>query len=249
MPTYNESPWNAIFFVIFIVVSIFYLHSLVLSVVFQVFVQSAKQVHRRSVSDKENSLRMAFLALAWAESDQSSNNESECPMIQATSIDMSLICETLRLLRPHYNQQKLNVLMDIMVPQKESNRYDSGDDDNKQKLNFDDFRKRIQQALGSSIRATRTHSVLGAAVEILSMSISISNFFYVMVFASRLHPGDMNEKSEFMIGSAITLLTLFEASLRYKLWQRSNRINPITRLNTVLDGMGCFGGIVSFFGT
>ena len=256
MPTYNESPWNAVFFVIFIVVSIFYLHSLVLSVVFQVFIQSAKEVHRQSTSDKDDSLKLAFLALAWASNKPKNNNKNEFPTDNNAFVDVSLICETFRLLRPHYNQQKLNVLMGIMVPSnlekgskifspEELKRDDSGKYDNKRNVNFDDFRNRIQQALSSSIRATRTHSTLGVAVEVLSISVSILNFVYVMVFASRLHPG----RSEFIIGSFITILTLFEASLRYKLWKHSNRISPITRLNTVLDGMGCFGGIVSFLGT
>ncbi len=248
MPAYDESPWNAVFFVIFIVVSIFYLHSLVLSVVFQVFIQSAKAVHRRSTSDKENSLKLAFFALAWGKHEQDND-----------SVDVSLICETFRLLRPHYSQQKLNVLIDIIAPpisEDDSERLSpkelrgSGtiDYETKRNVNFDDFRNRIQQALSSSVRATRTHSTLGMAVEGLSISVAILNFLYVIAFASRLHPGDKNDTREFFMGIFITLLSLFEASLRYKILQSSNRIEPITRLNTVLDGMGCFGGVVSFIG-
>ena len=248
MPTYDESPWNAVFFVIFIIVSIFYLHSLVLSVVFQVFIQSAKEVHRRSTSDKENSLKLAFLALAWGKNEQGND-----------SVDVGLICETLRLLRPHYSQQKLNVLIDIIAPpisEEDSERLSPKelrgagtiDYETKRNVTFDDFRNRIQQALSSSVRATRTHSTMGMAVEGLSISVAILNFLYVIAFASRLHPGDQNDKNEFLMGSFITLLSLFEASLRYKILQSSNRIEPITRLNTVLDGMGCFGGVVSFIG-
>lgn len=259
MPTYDESPWNAVFFVIFIVVSIFYLHSLVLSVVFQVFIQSAKEVHRRSTSDKENSLKLAFLALAWARNTPETN-QNEFATKNNDSVDLSLICETLRLMRPHYSQQKLNVLMDIISPPKAesfsgslSPKGKQGDGtneyDNKRNVNFYDFRNRIQQALSSSVRATRTHSAFGMAVEGLSISVSILNFLYVIFFASRLHPGDKDGANEFIIGSFITLLSLFEASLRYKIWRRSNTINPITRLNTILDGMGCFGGFVSLLGT
>ena len=259
MPAYNESPWNAVFFVIFIVVSIFYLHSLVLSVVFQVFIQSATEVHRRSASDKDNSLKLAFLALTSAKKN-TNNNSNEFPSDNNASVDVRLICETLRLLRPHYSQQKLNVLMDIIVPsnfengpelvqQRAQTQKEHGKCDSKHNLNFDEFRKRMQQVLSSSIRATRTHSALGIAVEILSVSVSILNFVYVMIFSSKLHSNHKDDMSEFIIGSLITLLALFEVSIRYNPWQYSkNRINPITRLNAVLDGMGCIGGIVSFFG-
>lgn len=189
-------------------------------------------------------MKLAFLALAWAKNNEKNNDENESTSNINASVDASLICETLRLLRPHYSQQKLNVLIDIIVPD-----HESGELDNKRNVNFVDFQNRMQQALSSSIRVSRTHSTLGAAVEFLSISVSISNLLYVIGFASRLHPGAEKVKKEFIIGSFITLLSLFEASLRYKLWRNSSRINPINRLNAILDGMGCFGGIVSFLGT
>ena len=260
LPTYSESPWNAIFFVVFIVVSVFYLHSLVLSVVFQVFIQSATEVHRQSATDKNNSMKLAFLALTSPRNDNAKNNYDEFSSDENALVDVRLICEAFRLLRPHYNKQKLNVLTDIIVPSNfesgtevvqrtEHEGRDGGKNSNKHNIDFDEFRTRIQQALSSSVRATRTHSALGMAVELLSISVSIVNFLYVMIFASQSHPREKRTKSEFSIGSIITLLTLCEVSLRYNPWKFSNRINPITRLNAVLDGMGCLGGIVSFFGT
>lgn len=259
MPAYNESPWNAVFFVTFIIVSIFYLHSLVLSVVFQVFIQSATEVHRRSVSDKENSLKLAFLALAWTRQNPKKN---EFASVNNATVDANLIKEMLQLMRPHYNQQKLNVLLEIIVPSRfergskiyspeDIKLFEIRENDNKHNVNFDQFRTSINQALSSSIRATRTHSTLGLGVEVFSVLVSILNFVYVMAFASRVHPdlGHEIHKREFIIGCGITIATLFEASLRYKVWQYSNRINPITRLNTILDGMGCLGGVVSFVGT
>jgi len=259
LPTYSESPWNAIFFVVFIVVSVFYLHSLVLSVVFQVFIQSATEVHRQSATDKNNSMKLAFLALTSPRSDNAKNNYNAFSSDENALVDVYLICEAFRLLRPHYNKQKLNVLTDIIVPsnfesgievlQRTEDKGRGGEKhSNKHKIDFDEFRTRIHQALNSSVRATRTHSALGMAVEFLSISVSIVNFVYVMIFASQSHPHEKRTKSEFSIGSVITLLTLCEVSLRYNPWKFSNRINPITRLNAVLDGMGCLGGIVSFFG-
>ena len=260
MPAYNESPWNAVFFVIFIVVSIFYLHSLVLSVVFQVFIQSATEVHRQSATDKENSLKLAFLALTSARGNASKTlGDKNFSPDKNALVDVRLICEAFRLLRPHYGQQKLNVLTDIILPpnseggneatQHNGRNGEEKDRSNKHNIDFTEFRSRILQALNSSVRTTRTHSTEGMAVELLSITVSIVNFLYVMIFASRMRPREESTDSEFIIGSVITLLTLCEVSLRYNPWQFSNRINPITRLNAVLDGMGCLGGIVSFCGT
>mmetsp|Transcript_3341 Transcript_3341/g.3723 ORF Transcript_3341/g.3723 Transcript_3341/m.3723 type:complete len:894 (-) Transcript_3341:100-2781(-) len=257
MPVYNESRWNAVFFVIFIVVNIFYLHSLVLSVVFQVFIKSATKIHRRSDSDKEESLKVAFLALISTRNN--TDNKNQLSSGNNVLIDSRLIYEVLRLLRPHYSQQKLNVLINIILScdfdnspevsqrgirlQKEEIKQG-----NKRNLDYDEFRKRIQQALSSSIRNTRKHSTLGVMVEISSVIVAIFNFLFVMIYASQSQSNDMDDKSELIIGSLITLLTLLEMSIRYNPWQHSRRINSINRLNAVLDGMGCIGGIVSSFG-
>ena len=119
---------------------------------------------------------------------------------------------------------------------------------NERNLDYDEFRKRIQQALSSSIRNTRRHSTLGMIVEISSVIVAAFNFLFVMIYASQSQSNNMSAKSEFIIGSLITLLTLLEMSIRYNPWQHSNRINSINRLNAVLDGMGCIGSIVSSFG-
>ena len=158
---YNESPWNALFFVIFIVFSIFYLHSLVLSVVFQVFIQSTREVHFRSASDKKKSLQSAFLALAWARNDQKDYFQSEFLGNMKISINVSLIGETFRFLRPHYNQQKLNVLMDIMIPSRLQNSSTSVSskerDDNGQWEKHKDLAGLLELAASSFLRR-----VLGA---------------------------------------------------------------------------------------
>jgi hypothetical protein len=259
MPAYNESRWNAVFFVIFIVVSVFYLHSLVLSVVFQVFIQSATEIHRRSNSCKEESLQLAFLALTSTR-NSTNTNINQLPPHNNALVDTRLICEMLRLLRPHYSQQKLNVLIDIILPP----NFESSPEVNQRgihlqkepikevntnNLNYDAFQKRIQHALSSSIRITRRHSTLGVAVEILSVVVAILNFVFVIIFTLLLQSNNKNDKIEFIIGSLLTVLTLLEVSIRYNPWQYSNRKNTINRLNAALDGMGCIGGIVSFIGT
>ena len=93
MPMYEASRANAIFFIFFIIVSVFYLHSLVLSVVFQTYIHAATEIHSRSVMDREEAIRRAFLALLREESSE---------YISATSVR-----KTLQVVRPHYNPMKV----------------------------------------------------------------------------------------------------------------------------------------------
>ena len=93
MPMYEVSRVNAIFFVFYIVVSVFYLHSLVLSVVFQTYILAATEIHERSVMDREEAIRRAFLALLREESSE--------------YISASSVRKALQIVRPHYNALKV----------------------------------------------------------------------------------------------------------------------------------------------
>jgi hypothetical protein len=94
---YSNNRVNAIFFVLFIVICVFYVHSLTLAVVFQVFIQAATEVHDRSVIDKEKSLRCAYAVL--------SSTHVETQSIQ--QVPEVLIRQTLEQLRPHYRPIKV----------------------------------------------------------------------------------------------------------------------------------------------
>lgn len=97
MSTYSNGRVNAIFFVIFIIVCVFYLHSLILSVVFQVFVQAATEVHHRSAVDKEDTIRYAFLVLSSLDGPNQPNGQ----------VHVDLIRDTLTMTRPHYGEMKV----------------------------------------------------------------------------------------------------------------------------------------------
>jgi hypothetical protein len=94
MPMYEESRSNAIFFVFFIIISVFYLHSLVLSVVFQTYIQAAGEIHDRCASDREDAIRLAFLALV---------RDDQSEYISAASVR-----KTLQVVRPHYSTMKVS---------------------------------------------------------------------------------------------------------------------------------------------
>lgn len=96
MPMYNDSRRNAIFFVFFIIVGFFYLHSLVLSVVFSTYIHAASDIHERSLSVREEAIRRAFTAL---------QRDDTSDFISASSIR-----KTLQLVRPHYSPMKVRSL-------------------------------------------------------------------------------------------------------------------------------------------
>jgi hypothetical protein len=92
---YQTSRLNAIFFIFYIVTSVFYLHSLVLSVVFQTYIQAATEIHERSATDREEAVRLAFLALI-------KDDHSEL-------VSVSSVRKTLQIIRPHYSSHKVRV--------------------------------------------------------------------------------------------------------------------------------------------
>jgi hypothetical protein len=250
MPVYNQSRWNALFFVTFIVVGVFYLHSLVLSVVFQVFIHSATEVHRRSSSDKEQSLRLSFLALTSSgDKDARLNSISST---ENTFVSPPMIRAMLRMLWPHYNRLKLKVLMNIVIPaasemleneQLGANRTD----DMAYPLRYSQYRNRIRQVLTSSVRITRSHAPLGFAVEVLGASCAICNLIYVILVTSKFDAAWF-VNSEFVLGTLLTFVALLEAMLRYNPIKFDYRFDPLSRLNAILDGAGTVGALISLLG-
>ena len=108
LPIYAESPVNALFFVIFIVVCVFYLHSLTLSVVFQVFIQAASEVYTRAGAEKDECIHCAFLALSSIRPSTQTNTRQP---VHRDDIKM-----VLRKVKPHYNSPKVRYKFDHVLP-------------------------------------------------------------------------------------------------------------------------------------
>lgn len=96
---YDASRSNAVFFIFFVIVNVFYFHSLVLSVVFQTYIQAATDIHERSTADREDAVRLAFLSLL-------KDDQSEC-------VTTSSVRKTLQIVRPHYSQMKVRLVFSI----------------------------------------------------------------------------------------------------------------------------------------
>ena len=220
MIIYQESKFAAIFFIIFIVTVVFYLHSLVLSVVFSTYVQAAADIHERSSTDREDAIQMAFVALQ----QQSKRNV----------VDISLVRDTLRILRPHYNAMKINALVEIVDPA------------DQRIVDFGTFRTKIRQALNASIRTARSATALATLVELIAVCIAIVNFCYVIMVSSTFSATWFDSFQE-TAGSIITVVAGFELLVRFNPL-RIPDFTPLTRLNATFDGIALLAVLVSVAG-
>jgi len=154
MPIYATNPSYSIFFVIFIITCVFYYHSLVLSVVFQTYIQAVTEIHEQTASDRDDAIRLAFLALLKDG--------------QSDYISISSVRKCLQVVRPHYNILKMNALLEIVDPS------------NEHIIDYPTFRNKIRRALNSSVRTARTATPLVMGVEFIAVLIAGANFIYVI---------------------------------------------------------------------
>ena len=79
------------------------MHSLVLSVVFQMYIHAMKLIRERSIADKQEALNLAFLALRNSHKDDNAKEEDGSSLV-----DVEDIRKALKILRPHYNDAKVS---------------------------------------------------------------------------------------------------------------------------------------------
>lgn len=217
---YAEAKSQSIFFVAFIVTSVFYYHSLVLSVVFQTYIQAVTEIHERSASDREDAVRLAFLALM---------KEGKPDYISTSSVR-----KCLQVVRPHYNALKMKALSEIVDPSGEKI------------IDYPTFRTKIRQALNASIRTARTATTFTMGVELIAVLVAVLNFLYVIMVTSEWDEPWFHN-IQVIVGSVITLMGLLELVVRFNPL-RFQHFAPITRLNPFFDGMAMVAAMVSCIG-
>jgi hypothetical protein len=93
----------------------------VLSVVFQIYVQAAADVHERSIADRDYAIRLAYCALQQQQYGSNPNGDSQAETDDedldleedlkrsstAGAVDIASVRQTLRLVRPHYSAMKV----------------------------------------------------------------------------------------------------------------------------------------------
>jgi len=220
MPMYAAIPSYSIFFVVFIITCVFYYHSLVLSVVFQTYIQAVTDIHARAALDRHDAIRLAFLALLKDG--------------QSDYISTSSVRRCLQMVRPHYNVLKMNALLEIVDPS------------NEHIIDYPAFRNKIRRALNSSVRTARTATPLAMCVEFIAVFVAATNFIYVT--AKNLDRGkDFWVISYGYVGFVISFLGLLELTIRFNPLKIPN-FAPITRLDVFFDGMALIAAFVSCYG-
>jgi hypothetical protein len=192
--------------------------------VFQTYVQASADIHDRSMTDREDSMRLAFLAL---ESIPSTDEKAQV-------VQMEHVRKTLQRLRPHYDELKINVLAEIVDPT------------NQQAIDYPSFRMKIRQALNASIRSTRTASLFSVIVELVASFVAVTNCLYVILLSSPLNTEWFNAII-FPAGCVITGLGAFELVARFG-HARIFQFTPISRLNTTFDGLAAVAAAISIQG-
>ena len=222
LPMYHEASASAIFFVFYIVTAVFYLHSLVLSVVFQTYIQAASEIHDRNASDREDAVQLAYFALQRKGGTKN------------TVVYVQDVRQVLRLIRPHYNAMKINALVEIVDPS------------NQQTIDLATFRTKIRQALNASIRTARSATTLALLVELTAVAVAVVNFVYVILVSSRFSVSWF-DSIQIQIGAFITLVGGFELLLRFNP-MRIPDFTPLTRLNPTFDGLALLAAFLSIVG-
>lgn len=211
MPMYQTDKKSAFFFITYVVTTTFYFHSLVLSVVFQTYLHASTEIHERSITDRENTIRFAFHALT-------APYKEDHQQVTTHVVDTESVQQTLRLLRPHYNAMKIHALIELVDP------FDQ------RLIDYSTFRTKIRRALNASIRSTPSDSSFAFSIEFLAGFVAVANFAYVMLLTSILEAKWFNGIT-FPLGCAITFLALAELLIRVNPFKFLPDYNPITRLN------------------
>ena len=231
MPIYQDSKLSAIFFIFFIVTTVFYLHSLVLSVVFQTYIQAASDIHERNASDKEDAVYLAFLALLNGDQKATTSRTTNTENVY---VDIRSVRQTLKILRPHYSSMKINALVEIVDPAGQG------------AVDYTTFRTKIRQALNASIRTARNASGLAMSVELIAAVVAVTNFIYVLLVSSEFNP-QWFATIQVVVGSVITLVAAAELLIRFNPF-RIPDFTPLARLNATFDGSAAVAAVVSLVG-
>ena len=228
---YQVSKTAAFFFVPFDMATTLYLHSLVLSVVFQTYIQASTQVHNSCMENRQEALRLSFDALA-AVTTADAEQEPPVPVVSTQAVR-----GTLERLRPHYSAFKINALMDI---------YNHGNHPGSVPLDYPHYRHGIQQVLNASIRAAPTRSLLAHTVEFTAALVAVVNLVYILLLSSSFQ-STLFEQITIPVGYVITLLGLFELVVRIDPFGVLH-FTPVTKLNATFDGIAALAAIVSLYG-
>jgi len=226
IPVYNEQRSAVLFFVPFIIICVFYMHSLVLSVVFQTYIQAMSTIRDRASADRDEALKLAFLALQPV-------NQSEGLSEMVNVVQVAHIRSVLRKIRPHYSSTKIDALIQIV------------DSSSVGTLDFSTFRSHVPKALRTSLRSNRQGMQDSLMLKSLATFVAIINLCYVLILSSALQ-SIWWEIVVLPAGTIIVSLCVFEVTLRLCLCYCS--CMPTTIMHRFLDVLAALAGLISIYG-
>ena len=207
--------------------SVFYLHSLVLSVVFQSYMDGMAAIREHSAIDREKNLQLAYEALSDLDTDEE---------FRSTSAPTHRIRGALGLLREHYTVTKMNVLMQTIDP------FNSGT------IDYNTFRLKIPKALNLSVHSVRPRNSLSHILEILAIAVALVNLLYVFL-ASSSYSSWWWDAAVVPVGFFITMLCLVELATRLIVVKILRAADVETgKPNTTFDGLAFVAAITSMVG-
>jgi len=227
IPVYDKDRSSAIFFVLFLIICVFFVHSVVLSVVFQTYIHSMKILRERAAADRLESMKLAYLALAPI-------NLVMVEVGHEASVETDKVRQVIQILRPHYSSEKIDVLMQIVDPNRTG------------RIEYSDFRVRMPVVLRTSLRSARPTSRHSMVLSSLTISVAISNMVYVLLFSSSPFEFVRLSYLIFPMGTIITLVGLVEVITRLRPFVILHSLS--TSRHGVLDTLAIIAGIVSITG-
>ncbi|GAX18682.1 hypothetical protein FisN_10Hh105 [Fistulifera solaris] len=231
LPFYEQSQFSAVFFVSFIVISVFFMQSLILSVVFHAYMRAAKEMRQKSAAQREVAIQLAFKSLQF---HHRLGQDASMTPPSGDCIPLSLVQQILEIIRPHYSALKINALLEIVAASDQ--KY----------IDYATFHAKIRKALNASIRTTRTASTLAMTIELAAVLVSMINFVFVIVISSRFHDRSLSITA-ILMGLGITFAAGAELVIRFNPF-RIPDFTPLTRMDTAFDGIALVAASVSFFG-
>ncbi|GAX17248.1 hypothetical protein FisN_10Lh105 [Fistulifera solaris] len=231
LPFYEQSQLSAVFFVSFIVISVFSMQSLILSVVFHAYMRASKEIRKKAAAQRELAIQLAFKSLQFhhrlGQDASTTTSPGDC-------IPLSLVQQILEIIRPHYSALKINALLEIVASSDQ--KY----------IDYATFRAKIRKALNASIRTTRTASTLAMTIELAAVLVSMINFVFVIMISSRFHDRSLSITA-ILICFGITFAAGGELVIRFNPF-RIPDFTPLTRMDPAFDGIALVAAIVSFIG-
>jgi Ca2+-binding protein (EF-Hand superfamily) len=204
----------------------------VLSVVFQTYIHSMKILRERAAVDRQESMKLAFLALKPVNTNIRIEDDGDDH--HELSVETAKVRKVIQTLRPHYSSEKIDVLVQIVDPNRNG------------MIEYNDFRARMPIVLRTSLRSARSASRHSMVLSSVNVGVAILNMFYVLLFSSSPLEFVLLSNLIFPMGTIITLVGLLEVMARLRPCAFLNSLS--TARHGVLDTLAMIAGIVSMIG-